>query len=100
MTLQDRSQVASAMGRISEAGRELANREELRLGLINEKGRVITFLKRIQDKCEAVKERKSNNMLVLFRYDSKQKSGYALEAIKAIDLGESENLDFTQWISK
>jgi hypothetical protein len=77
----------------------LANREEMRIGLINEKGRVITFLKSIQEKCEAVKERKSNNMIVLFKYEAQNKGGYALQSIKAVEMVENENLDFAQWIS-
>jgi hypothetical protein len=35
------------MKRISEAGRDLASREDLRIGVINEKGRAISFLKQV-----------------------------------------------------
>lgn len=57
------------MRRVTNAGQNLVVlREELRVGLVKDKARVINVLRELAPRCESIRTRKSSNMVVVLKY--------------------------------
>ncbi len=57
------------MRRVTNAGQNLVVlREELRVGLVKDKARVINVLRELAPRCESIRTRQSSNMVVVLKY--------------------------------
>lgn len=57
------------MRRVTNAGQNLAVlREELRVGLVKDKARVINILRELAPRCDSIRSRQSSNMIVILKY--------------------------------
>lgn len=58
------------------------------------------MLKKLSASWDVVKDRKSNNMLLLFRYERLKDGSYNLTSVKGGDFSQNENIYIEQWISQ